>query len=282
MSEKLESFSGSMPELILPELVLPPEAYIVKRELILLFGPAGTGKSYCLLTIARALPHRRFFILDTDMDYYAMLDQENLPNVVSLAAASWEQLIASMQWVKKVARPGDWLVPDMLDTTWDQVQSYYVDQVFHEDLGDFYLKVRKDMKDGQKSLEAFDGWTDWGVVNSLYASFWNSMLATPCHIFAMAKGRELAKKNEDKLTAVLGQPHGAKPDGQKRTSHRFHSIMITGVQNHPTEPGRLQWFITTYRERWKRPYLTRLVISNFFLEYGVARAGWGTPTSTVF
>ncbi len=257
----------------------------MKRETILFFGPAGTGKSYNLLSMVRMMPGHNFYVLDTDDDYYASTDGEDLPNLIILPGRDWNDDTREVLRVKHEARQGDFLVLDMLDTTWDHVQSYYTEQVFGQDLADFYLKARISMKPDEKSGSALDGWRDWGLINKLYFSWWQDIMSTPCHIIAMAKAGEVGK-GEDREIQMLSAPFGIKPTGQKQTAHRFHSIFITGSVKKPMDPANptasgLNWILTTYRERWKRPYWNRYVINNFFLEYGVGIAKWGTPGSTI-
>jgi hypothetical protein len=253
---------------------------LLLKEMILIAGGAGTGKSYNAMSLIQNIP-ATFWVLDSDGSYAVMTMGDPPPNVKIFSNRSWEETRAYGNAIKQ-AGPDDWLVIDMLDVTWDHVRRYYISQVFGQDMGEYFLQARMRMKGNEKRLEALRGWIDWDPINRLYADWWEDVMAVGCNIYATTKAKEPSASDEAEVQ-VLSAPHGVKPAGQKHVPHRFHTVLLSGVERDlmsisEKNPCGLRWYLTTWRERWpNRRWLRNYVISDFYLEYMIGIAGWSPP-----
>jgi hypothetical protein len=242
-------------------------------ERILAFGPAGTGKSTAGASIA-ALAQKtgsdaRFHVVDTDLAWDRMLAEgyPGLANVDVHVALEWPEYREALAKIRSIVRPQDWVVVDLISNAWETVQSYFTEQVFDQDVGDYFLQVRKEMKAGSKKLETFSGWVDWSVINSLYKSWAHDLLfKTRANVLCMARMAKVSDA-EDKATRVLFGPHGVKPEGQKALAYQFHSVLLMG------QPRAGEWTMTTVKDR-ERPQLDKAPVRSFAVDYLVRVGRW--------
>jgi hypothetical protein len=172
----------------------------------------------------------------------------------------------------------DWLGFDMMTQTWDWVQEWFSDNVFGQDIGDYFLEVRqakqsakgtKDAAKGKeaKSLGALEGWMDWPVINKQYNKIYRAILRCPGHVYLAAEQAKLSSDEEDKEVKDLLGPYGVKPKGQKRLPHIPHTVLMFTK----TRVGEFQ--LTTIKDRG-RPELEREGIEDFARDYLMKVAGW--------
>jgi len=241
------------------------------RERLMLVGDTGTGKSYSCLTLARELAPTPFYFIDTDdsVDRLLFTEFKGLTNVYPYPSSSWEKCEKSLEDISSKVKEGDWLVIDMLCSTWDFVQSYFVEQVFGKKIDDYFLEVRKTMKIGATRLDGLKGWVDWGVINKIYQDWVNKiMYQLPCHVAATSKVTSLMTTDEPEIRSLFSSL-GIKPEGEKRNSYRVHTILLTAHDKNG-------WYISTIKDRGRRQ-LNKVQITNFAIQYGLAVAGWSIP-----
>lgn len=139
-------------------------------ERILAFGIFGSGKTYAWLKMA-AWAHKtkspaRFFVIDTDAAVERMLWSEEFQSIADRVIVrpvfAWPEYVAALDEFLAQATENDWIVVDMIGNAWDAVQSYFVDEVFGKDIGQYFLEVRKARGD-KRNLSPFEGWKDWCV-----------------------------------------------------------------------------------------------------------------------
>jgi len=243
-------------------------------ERILLFGPAGSGKSTAAASIAsmaaKTKSDARFHVVDTDLAWDRMLIEgyPDLSNVDVHVALEWPEYKQSLTKIRSVIRPNDWVVVDLVSNAWETVQAYFTEQVFDSDIGDYFLQVRKELKTGKKSLEAFSGWVDWSVINAMYKTWVNDLLfKTRANVICMAKMGKVHAEQDDKATRLLFGPHGVKPEGQKALAYQFHTVLLTG------EPRTGEYTLTTVKDR-ERVQLEKTPVKKFALDYLVKVGGW--------
>lgn len=247
-------------------------------ERILSIGGFGSGKSHAWLSIAQLAQATgspaKFYVLDTDFATERMLETafDNLNNIELTIAASWQKC---EEFAKLVTKPGlikprqDWIVVDMIDITWSLVQSYFTDEVFGEDIGQYFLEARKAMGDSKKGgLSALNGWTDWQVINKLYQSFINRVFFEPqAHLYLTAKADAIdAAKDSPEIISTYGA-FGIKPSGQKAVGNQVQTVMLFKT------PKFGDWRISTIKDRG-RAYFTGDSLTNFATQYLVDKAGW--------
>lgn len=253
-------------------------------ERILSMGITGSGKSYQWLKLAEALqPTGSIFrVLDTDNDVPFMLQTQfkHLSNVHVQSCTSWPEFKAGVDWLKKEnIKPDDWLIVDKANAAWETVQRYFTEEVFGEDIGDYFLMMRKQIEQrGGKDRfgktatsvapEAFDGWKDWAVINKLYDDWIKPIVyQVKCHVYAATDVERLDRGEKDSELVTLFGDMGVRPSGQKRLGGQMHSIFLL-------IPGKDNWLIATVKDRGGRTYFKRTPLTSIYLQYLVAKAGW--------
>lgn len=258
-------------------------------ERILAFGPAGSSKTTGFLNIARfsirTKSESRFFVLDSDFAMDRMITgypeipftiigdpQYQNPNakLIIYPVFEWTEYDAAVKSIHRTAKPGDWVSVDFIGNAWSAVQEFYVDQVFHKDVGNYFLQVRKDLDGNAKSLGALEGWVDWQVINPIYRKWVNTLLFRGrYHVYATAKSDLLSsdkKPTEDAQTRSLFARYQVKPVGQKDLPFQFHTVLLTGRKGD-------DFTITTVKDR-ERPEVSSLVVKNFTTDYLVNIGKW--------
>lgn len=272
-------------------------------------GVTGSGKSYQWLKLAEILrPTGSIFrCLDTDNAIEYMLETQfphllprNGGNVYVLNVFGWDEYKLGVNWLQRkpilkeqlsrmdpalvsdMKRPlkrDDWTIVDMADVAWSTVQRYFVTEVFGEDMGDYFLRVRKELQQGMRRgaktdnpmKEGLEGWKDWGVINKLYDDWILPIIyRIPTHVYTTTKVEKLDRGEKDVELTMLYGDLGIRLAGQKRLGHQMHSLFLM-------IPGKDSWFITTIKDRGGRPYFKKAPLVSLYYQYLVAKAGWPIP-----
>lgn len=278
-------------------------------ERILVCGITGSGKSYQWLKMAEQLQHTDaiFRVIDSDYAIEYMLNEQfpHLKNVYVFGAFDWPEYKKALRWAhkkltqqdivelknlnprlleayNKPTKPDDWLIVEMADNSFSAVQKYFVDQTFQEEIGDYFLQVRKavrargDITEKGKKVksiitEGLSGWVDWPVVNKLYEDYALPLFfRTPCHIYTTTRVEKLSMDEKDPEVLDLYGDIGIKPTGQKKIGHQHHTILLY-------VPGQDKWQITTIKDRGGRTYFKKVPFKSFYMQYLAAKAGWPMP-----
>lgn len=282
------------------------------RERVLVMGITGSGKSYQWLKMAEALlPTGAVFrVIDTDNDISYMLETQfphllprNGGNVYVHLAVNWPDYKLGVAWVQRKPispevlsnmnpdivkdykvpiKDHDWLILDRADDAWDTVQRYFTANIFGEDMGDYFLRMRKAIEDrGGKDRfgkvarsvapEAFDGWKDWPVMNKLYFDWIQPIVyEIPCHVYATTAPKKIEKDEKDAELLVLFGDLGLRPAGQKKLGGQMHTILLM-------LPGEDRWYVTTVKDRAGRTYFKKTHLTSLHLQYLVVKAHWAMP-----
>ena len=233
----------------------------MNQERILVYGSAGSGKTYAWLSLARLNPESTFHCIDTDASIDRMLQTEfsDLQNVKVYPARSWQKLEQALNLIEREVKPGDWIVVDMLCSCWDLVQAYFTEQALGKKIDDYFLQFRKNFKGGD-NLEALKGWTDWVVINKIYQDFINHLCyeLPQLNIFLTAKATKIDKKDEQGIKDIF-EDIGAKPEGEKRNYYRVHTVLFFA---HSTS----SYVMTTAKDRGRKRFFAEPV-RNFGEQY---------------
>lgn len=249
------------------------------RERILAFGPAGASKTYSWLMTAKYLQEHGnpaiFYVLDTDDSVERMLTSSefrDLRNLRLYHCYSWPSYERSAEEVCAKAEAGDWIVVDLVCNAWDAVQRYYVEQVHHKDMGDFFLELRQESGDAKNMRSQLARDQMWVIVNKLYYAWINPLVfESRAHLFMCASVSTVHDTDGAEIKAMFRG--GIKPAGQKRLPHQFHTILYFQC------PRVGQWLVTTIKDR-ERPPFEGAPLKNFPLQYLGAKAGWREVADT--
>lgn len=270
-------------------------------------GVTGAGKSYQWLKMAEILLSTGviFRCIDTDnaIDYmvdtqFPHLKPENGGNVYVLNAYEWPEYKLGVNWLqrkpgvakqladagyeylaKDAAKPlafKDWTIVEMIDNAWSTVQRYFVGEVFQEDIGEYFLGVRREIQEGTKNkkntgnpiTDGLDGWKDWSVINKLYADFILPVVyRVRTNVYVTTGVDRVDKTEKDAELVMLYGQLGIRLSGQKKLGHQMHSLFLM-------IPGKDRWLITTIKDRANRGYFDKTPLSSFYMQYLVAKAKW--------
>ena len=256
------------------------------RERHLAYGGSGSGKTKAWLDIAQAYEDAGidgdFHVLDTDYAVERMLF-EGYPDLVASGRVKttvpydgWADYQTFSRGLKKNVGPDDWVIVDLMDEAWEEVQNFYSNEVFGEDKGDYFLTRRKDMKNPKKD-NMFEGYTDWNVIKPLYASFSKGIFYSHRgHVFVTAGAAAVSRGggsfgDSKEIVSTFGHV-GLKPTGNKRLMHNVHSAILF-------TQDKKGWSITTAKDR-ERVMLKNEDIDNFADDYLRKIANWKAPKDT--
>lgn len=254
-------------------------------ERVFAYGGPGAGKSHALLTIAARIPTSNFYILDNDNAYDAMLDEQfpTLTNVHVSHVYGWadtklktRELIGDpVRGVAPTIQPHDWFVSDIAGKTWSQVQDWFTNEVHGDSKAAYFLKVRKDLHDDAKSLGAFEGFTDWSVINPEYQEWVNMLLNARANVWctgAADKVRPEGKAGDSREIRDMYASVGWKPIGQKTFGHTFRTQLLFTKQRVP--PQGTAWYFSTVKDRGREPGVVEKPWNDFGVQYLMEIAGW--------
>ncbi len=263
-------------------------------ERILALGTAGSGKTTNFLNIAKfaqtTKSESKFYVLDSDFAMDRMITgYPSIPysihgdpaftnpdaRLVIYPVFEWQEYERALRDIRLKSRPGDWVCVDFISNAWTAVQEYFVSEVFHKDIGDYFLSVRKTLDKDASSLGALEGWVDWGVINPLYKKWVNTLLYRGrYHLYCTAKTEPLSsekKPTEDPQTRQLFSRYGIKPVGQKDLPYQFHTLLLTGRRSIMGQEDIRT--ITSIKDR-ERPEVSGQEVKNFTADYLINIAKW--------
>ena len=204
--------------------------------------------------------------------------EEQLPtdpngNVVLFNCKGWEQQAWALQYAVDHADPDDWILFDSLSAPWEDVQSWFVKQVFGSSIDQFFMEKRianEQAGGDKKALGALEGWTDWPAINSVYRQRIREHLKyPPCHLYVTAELDAISKdEKQDKAVAALYGARGVKPRGQKRAGHDVQTVLLKERRRSGA------WEATTVKDRGGRDEFEATQVEDFAFDYLKEIAGF--------
>ena len=236
-------------------------------ERILAYGGPGAGKTFGWMQIAKATTGH-FYVIDTDQTVLPYLESEEFAElegrITYVEPWDWSEYIDFLKEHRSAIKPGDWMVVDMMSEPWNEVQRYFVDQVWGEEEGDFWLKYAKQVNQNDGgSKTPFDGMVDWQAIKKLYKRFQMALLKQPGHLY-LATGEKQLHHHDSSATKRTYERYGNgfKPDGEKTLGHIVRTVLRFTNQR-----------FTTVKDR-QREYHQGKKIDNFARDYLRDVAGW--------
>lgn len=247
------------------------------RERILAMGGTGAGKTYALLSVAKKIAPAKVRVVSVgDNAYDRLLETEfkGLDNVEVRSAWDWPSLMKNVSEYMDESERDDWLVIDLLSPCWQMVQDWFSETVFGDDLAAMMLARRqavkeindkaKTDKDKVKSIQPFDGFLDWSVINPQWKKLMDRLLQCPCHVYVTTEVKAIGDRDPKDVQEMFGQT--GKPDGQKNTGHRFSSVLAF-------KKGRKERVFTTVKD-YGRKEVEDEPVGDFAMSYLMKIAGW--------
>tara|TARA_Y100000310_G_scaffold345740_1_gene469077 strand:+ start:2003 stop:2698 length:696 start_codon:yes stop_codon:yes gene_type:complete len=228
--------------------------------------------------VAEALPDVPFYVLDTDDTTERMLDDEyaGLSNVESILVENWDEFETEsrdvLEQIDKEVEAGmvreklPWIVVDMSDETWENVQDNFTQRVFGLDIDEYFVRAREAMgiDTNKDTIGGFSGWIDWTVIKRIYWKTWKPLTrGRKFNLFLVTGAKEVPNERDMK---DLYSEIGRMPTGEKHMGHKMHTVLFSKV----TSQG---WEVSTAKDRG-RDMLSHAGIENFVDDYLVKVAGW--------
>lgn len=256
------------------------------KEEILLGGMSGVGKSTCCLQIAEAYPKSKMYYIDTDgsAEKIWKLEFPHVKNITYKVALNYTEMRDTIKNGVRGANltPSDWVVCEMVDNIWTFTREFFTKGIFGEDLADYMMLKRIQMRDAGKKGGSGSMYTpsDWDVMNTLYLELifilWYQIKA---HFIATTSIHEPIPSTvfrpgpkEVQFYGSLETDYGFRYDGHKENLFRFDSHLLLAHDR----SGR---YLTTIKERASRVRRTldRIKLSNFVIQYLCPVAGFQLP-----
>ena len=270
------------------------------QERILLAGGAGTGKTYGWLTIARYFSNSKFYVIDPDdgvrrvwysefpevnnIEYYVTPKWygknyetcKNRPVAVPIKGRQncYQSGVAdAWKLIKPKLKENDWVIIEHLGTLWDMVQSGFASEIFRENVGEYFLETRKNLKPGDRTLDAFKGWTDWPTINKMHNDDFIIPVCfeNPAHVL-MTSSISISTSG-DKEDIEVKQFYGdtkIRIEGQKRNPFRAQTILLLTRQNRKPPKYMMETFVKDRGRQW----IDTREWSDMALDYLLDVGGW--------
>ena len=267
----------------MPSTIICPSPF---RERILAYGTGGTGKSTIPWQIMRRATTARGYMLDIDYspsagvigsfeypELYASGRMEIAPVMPEEFA---KQLVQIEDWDKE-ATEDDWLFVDSATHGWTAVQGEYAEEAFGHSRAQHHLDARrKQLRTNAKTMNPFEGDTDWNVIKPMYFQFYAALARWPGHVYITAEQKPLGDRDKGDDKQVFGA-FCFRPDGESKLRH----ITRTVVWMKKTRGGEFEYTVVKDRGRESkgvvedRPWGMERS-EDFVKRYLVEVAGWKT------
>ena len=241
------------------------------RERILLFGGAGTGKSWSAMAMAQEVMKEgnNVYVIDNDFSWDRMTDElgdigDGSMAIWDVQPDDWEAMLKALESTSGASRD-DLLIIDSMTPTWQAAQAAYAERIFGKSLDQFFMDARESMK-GNK-IEGFDGWKDWSVINKMYDQLYRFINRFPGHVILTAEAEPISAEAPQELKDIYG---AVKHRGQKSLPHKVSTILQT------TKSRAGDYQLTTVKDRGREQKIRydREEYSSFARSYLQAVAGW--------
>lgn len=253
-------------------------------ERILLFGEGGSGKSTAVLSMARYMPEKTFWINDTDVSFaYDRLlateftDVDETGNVKIMLATDWIEFTENMEQIDKDAdKRNDVLVVDNGTFPWQWVQDQHIQAQYGLDVDTFLAQLKRDHKDDNKAyMAALADNMQWSIINKkFHRGFYRPFHKWASHAVIVAQSKPVSRTEKDDDIITQFKVHGAQPAGQKELPF----VMATNILC--LDRGKGKWAITTTKDRG-RVKKDKMEVDEFARDYLVDVAGWNLERTRV-
>ena len=223
------------------------EAFL-NREVILLAGGPGSGKSFSVAKLCQDGLEEGFNVVVVDRDRgLAKAVQEvcgTIPeNLDYFLADEWSKIPAAIDHAFNILGPNDWFVFEMLGGIWESAQTEFSRLVYGEKVIDRILSLRaaaqKTIDEGgltgkdarkemgrQTGFKGLDGIYDWVAIRDMhnYEAIERVILRGNFNVLSTTSLTQIREGDEYKYPefSALGQ----RPEGEKHTVYRHDTVAV--------------------------------------------------------
>lgn len=246
-------------------------------ERLLLFAGGGGGKTEAILQIARHIALGHMYVYENDISFaYDRALATTFQDVdeagkltLSHSEGTWENTLELVG--KMVAEAdedaGDWLVLDSMTPTWEQVRSWYLQQVYGEDAAGYMVQLKHEHADDLTAYsKALADSMNYDIINKEYNKLYNLLFSWKGNLAVTAEAAAISTRDGAEEAMLFGHL-GFKPGGQKRLHH------IASTNLFLVHKSRAVWLMSTAKDR-NREDMENEEVGNFALDYLVSYAGW--------
>lgn len=246
-------------------------------ERLLLFAGGGGGKTEACLQIARHIGLGHMHVYENDISFawdralatdFQDVDQAGKVTL-NPADGTWQNTLETVTNMvgSADANAGDWIVLDSMTPTWEQVRSWYLQQVYGEDAAGYLINLKKEYADDMSAYaKALADSMNYDIINKEYNRLYGLLFKWKGNLAVTAEAAQIGTREGDEEKMIFGHL-GYKPAGQKR----LHYIASTNV--FLVHRSRDVWVMSTAKDR-NRDDMENAQVENFALDYLVQVAGW--------
>lgn len=229
-------------QLVKPISIRQYSKEIAETEKIIAYGESNSGKTSFYISILGELSKQKIPKEDILMciifpdrptgltKLMKAIPPEYLDCVMVYPINSYEELVSSTaqadkeltEHKKKTGKYG-WIVIELLESSWKDVQDYYCRLAYGESLGEYFAKKRADvkaMKEDTTAYKSLDGWGDWTIIKYFHNYNWiDKIKRMHWNIVFTAELKE--EGNKDSIFFDLGY----RPAGEKDNIHRVDTVL---------------------------------------------------------
>ena len=230
----------------------------ISREVILLAGSPGSGKSYSVAKLCeQGLDEFEVVVLDRDRGLakaiQGIFGKKAPTNLTYFLANEWDKMEKAVDYALTNLEPGDWFVSEMVGSMWDFAQTEYSRRVYGEDVTDHLLALRADAqevidaakvslrssdpkakKEAQRILgekmqySGMEGRTDWSVIKRLHSDkvFDHLIRDGQFNMLSTTSLTALSTEEINRGSWPLFQQYGKRPEGEKHNIHRYDTLVM--------------------------------------------------------
>ena len=215
-----------------------------RRERILGYGAAGTGKSFMWLSILLEAERKgykgKFYLIDTDntwepfRDEYELEEVEESGRLTVYDPADMEEAVKAARELQDKTKRGDWAFIDMADWAWTEAQDHYIRNVYGYDPADYFTAMRQEVmaakEKGRGSSKEFGGHDgkDWVWIKKIYNEFLIALTKkSKAHVLAVTSEKQLSEHLGASRDQIAKYKHTKlmAPGGEKSLEHRFDTVL---------------------------------------------------------
>jgi hypothetical protein len=272
-----------------------------KRERIQICGDSNAGKTFAWLTemarrMALALESDtripQAYVLDTDDTMPAMLEPgadfhglyvEDGGNVHVFPCDSWGDIVGSLQSIKKVLQPGDFIVFDVVNQAYDLAVAEVAKSYGIDVASETFRRIQT--KEGFGAFPA----EIWNAVTVIFDGAIRQVTNSVAHVIFVQHVSDYVEQRSTREVTLMFDQIGIKPQGAKKISRIANTVVflwtIRAIQKdergrRPKErPTSIIRKMTIVKDRGKLAYADEIYDKLFFEKLEEVRSRAVTTTN---